>query len=129
MNKSAMLWLLCPASVLALVGCERSTPAAKSAIEVRADAPHGQAPSEFVVFTEGRMTIEGLEIPVAVPTTVGSRASPETMTSDDPSVATIDASGRIVAHRAGTANVRAVGTSSILFVEVIPPQVQADRRR
>jgi hypothetical protein len=51
------------------------------------------------------------------------------MTSDDPSVATIDASGRIVAHRAGRANVRAVGTSSILVVEVVPPQVQAYRRR
>lgn len=73
---------------------------------------------EFVVFAEQRIVIDRLDSPRAPPVTVGSRPGPETMSSDDPSIVTVEPNGALVAHRDGSAQVRAPGSGSALMVIV-----------
>jgi hypothetical protein len=80
----------------------------------------------FVVFAEETLQIDRLGDPVAAPITVGSRASPETMSSDAPEVVSVEPDGRLLAHGQGRATIRASTGGPLLRVEVAAVSEQAD---
>jgi len=88
--------------------------------------PDPKLDKPFVAFRQPSLVIDRLETPMPAPVTVGSQPSPVTMESDAPEVVSVDATGALVAHRAGSAKVRPIGTGgAALSVEVRPVSVIA----
>jgi len=114
-------------SLLLLQACEAPPrdPAAGASTTPELEARLAQArqrlDGEHVVFSEPSMLIERLGVPLAPPVTVGSRPALATLASDDPGVVSVEEDGRLLAHRAGRTLLRAVGSSSVLAVVVVPP--------
>jgi hypothetical protein len=72
----------------------------------------------FVVFSSRTLEMERLEEPMVAPVLVGSRPSPQTLWSSDPDVVSIEQDGRLVAHRAGQAQISARNGGPALSVSV-----------
>jgi hypothetical protein len=85
---------------------------AEAALRARVNGP-------FVVFAGPSLVIDTLEVPVDVPVTVGSQPSRAALASSDEQVLSIDDSGRLVAHRAGSVQVRSRSNESTLKVMVV----------
>jgi hypothetical protein len=68
------------------------------------DRPH-------VVFTSSELLIDLLGSPVPPPVSIASTPSPSTMESDAPDIVSVGSDGSLVAHRSGSAVVRARGDS------------------
>jgi len=75
-------------------------------------------PDSFVAFTQEELAIDAWNKPVRAPVSPGSTATPETMSSDSPSIVSVEEDGSLVAHRNGLAIVRGVGTGAQLRVLV-----------
>jgi hypothetical protein len=116
--------LLMCLSGLALAACDASPrpPSDPPWAPARSRATNQQSPSDVVVFREPLLAIRTLGTPIEAPVTVGSRPSPFAIVSDDPSIVTVDADGRLVGHVPGTTRVRARATGSTLLVTVAPPR-------
>jgi hypothetical protein len=99
--------------VLLLAGCRQ---------EGAAEAGPGQPaapPRAFVVFSEPSLVIDRVGATEAVPAAVGSTLSPQTLSSDDPSVVEVTASGSLHALKAGRTTVRSLASpGQSLDVEV-----------
>lgn len=88
----------------------------------------GAAPGErpFVVFSQQRLLIDRLGVPIAPPVTVGSTVSAETLRSDAPETVDVDSSGGLVGRRNGRALVRSLADAThVLEVEVRAASVLA----
>lgn len=91
-----LLWCTC-ILVLATTGCsDTHGPEA-------ATASSGQP---FVTFREDAIHVEALEVPTALPVTVGSSPSAELLSSSDPAIASVDTGGNVIAHRNGEVAIR-----------------------
>jgi len=97
--------------VLALMaaGCQEPPPEAwaQGAPSPQVAEVQRQLAIPFVVFASPALELARLGEPVDAPVTVGSRPSPEVMWSDAPGVVSVEADGRLVAHREGRARVSA----------------------
>src|SRR3954466_15848922 len=66
--------------------------------------------------SKAEIVITRLEVPVDAPLAAGTAASAGPFDSDTPSVVSVDANGKLVAHLNGTAVVRVPGSSAALLV-------------
>lgn len=76
------------------------------------DAPH-------VVFAASELVIDELEVPTAVPVSIGSSPSRATLSSSAPDVVSVLVDGRLQAHRNGTATIRAASSSLHVTVRTV----------
>jgi hypothetical protein len=106
----------------AAVGCNAPTPpqawAPPATPDPRIAEVQGQLARAFVVFSGAALEIDRVGEPVAAPVLVGSRPSPETMTSDAPDVVSVETDGRLLAHREGRASIRSASGGPSLAVTV-----------
>lgn len=115
-----LLWCTC-LLVLATTACSE-THGPEMAI-----ATSGQP---FVTFRQDAMHVETLEVPTAVPVTVGSSPSAQLLSSSDPAIASVDSGGNVVAHRNGEVTIRAstggtlrVIVNAVASLQIVPPRL------
>lgn len=105
----------------ALLACDSPPPQAwapPAVLDPKVLAAQQELGRAFVVFSRTEMVIDQLDVPVAAQVQVGSRPSPATMASNAPEVVSVEADGRLVAHREGTARLRASTGGPELIVSV-----------
>ena len=105
----------------AVLACDAPPPQAWAPPAVqdpRVPALQQELARPFVVFSRAEMSIEQLDVSVDAPIQVGSRPSPATMVSSAPEVVSVQADGRLVAHREGAAHLRASTGGPELIVSV-----------
>ncbi len=108
-------------ALAALLGCDPGPPQAWAPPATPDPGIAGvrqQLDRPFVVFSRAELEIDRLGEPVLAPILVGSRPSPATMTSDTPEVVSVEADGRLLAHREGRAGLRSPSGGPVLTVTV-----------
>jgi hypothetical protein len=85
----------------------------------------------IITFRQDAMHVEALEVATAVPVTVGSSPSAQLLSSSDPTIASVDAAGNLVAHRNGEVTIRSTtgGTlrvivNAVASLQIVPPRVE-----
>src|SRR5882672_11627395 len=99
--------------------------------QASAAAESSQAVRPFVAFRRPTLILESLETAVVPPVAVGSTLRGDLLSSSDPQVVSIDASGNLTGHKNGTAIVRAYmgGTLQVIVnaigvLQVVPGHLE-----
>jgi hypothetical protein len=117
------------ALALTLLACEQ--PRSNPAEHAVASAESSQGIRRFVAFREPTVRIASLETPMAPPVAVGSTLAGDLLSSSDPDVVSIDASGNLIAHKNGSTVVRTnsgatlrVIVNAIAVLQVAPDHLE-----
>lgn len=108
-------------AMVALLGCDPAAPQAwapPATPDPTIAAVREQLARPFVALSATEFEIDRLGEPVAAPVLVGSNPSPATLTSDTPEVVSVEADGRLLAHREGRAGLRSTSGGPALTVTV-----------
>jgi hypothetical protein len=110
--------LLALVAILAACG-DRTTVNEPTSTVAENAASQSQQLGRFVAFREQSIVIDRLEAPVAPPIAVGSTLAADLLYSSAPETVSVDPTGFLIAHRAGTAEIRSPG-GGYLRLEVHP---------